>query len=60
MSRWEDSLRERFNSDEPKERTDYSHGSTYQDECGNRFMVDHINGVDWYIFYRDDDEDEEC
>lgn len=59
MSRWENLLRERYHSDEPKERTDYSHGSTYQDERGNRFMDDHINGVDWHIPNRDYDEDEE-
>jgi len=59
MSRFEELLRERFHSEETKERTDYSHGSTYQDERGNRFMDDHINGVDWHIPNRDYDEDEE-
>lgn len=59
MSRFEELLREKFHSDETRrERTDYSHGSTYYDERGNRFMDDHISGVDWHIPNRDDDEDE--
>lgn len=60
MSRFEESLREKFHSDKTtRERSDYSHGSTYWDERGNRFMDDHISGVDWHIPSRDDDEDEE-
>lgn len=58
MSRFEESLRERFHSNESRKRTDYSHGSTYRDELGNRFMDDHINGVDWHIPNRDEDNED--
>jgi hypothetical protein len=59
MSRFEESLRERFHSNEPKERTDYSHGSAYSDERGNKYMDDHINGVDWHIPERDNEDENE-
>lgn len=31
------------------ERQDYSHGSRWNDEKGNEYMDDHINGVDWHL-----------
>jgi hypothetical protein len=36
-----------------------SHGSTYNDERGNKYMDDHINGVDWHIPDRDDEDENE-